>query len=79
MCFAINIPSTTSPDYYIAITAPENIGYVNYSAMFFNFRWASIGIGHKMPHSLMFIIAQKNGNVSLSVRLSQYRLYRIHK
>ena len=25
-----------------------------------------------MPHSLMFVIAQNNGNVTLSVRVSQY-------
>jgi hypothetical protein len=24
---AINIPSTTSADYYLAITAPDSIGY----------------------------------------------------
>ena len=34
--------------------------------------WASIGIGHKMAHSLMFIITQNKGNVSLSVRLTPY-------
>ena len=34
--------------------------------------WAAIGIGRQMAHSLMFIIAQNNGNVSLSVRLTPY-------
>jgi hypothetical protein len=25
---AINIPSTTAPDYYISITAPQSVGYL---------------------------------------------------
>jgi hypothetical protein len=33
-------------------------------------RWAAVGIGSRMPNSLMFIIAAINGNVTLSVRLS---------
>jgi hypothetical protein len=28
MCMAINIPSASAPDYYLAITAPQAIGYV---------------------------------------------------
>lgn len=39
--------------------------------------WASVGIGNKMPHSLMFIIAPNNGNVSLSVRLTEYALLQL--
>jgi hypothetical protein len=27
LCMAINIPTTSSTDYYLAITAPQNIGY----------------------------------------------------
>jgi len=27
MCMAINIPSTSAPDYYLSITAPEAVGY----------------------------------------------------
>jgi hypothetical protein len=28
MCMAINIPSASAPDYYLAITAPQAIGYL---------------------------------------------------
>ena len=72
MCFAINIPSIKAPDYFIAITAPDNVGYNNHFSKTADNSWASIGIGNKMPHSLMFIIAQNNDNVSLSVRMSEY-------
>jgi Cytochrome domain of cellobiose dehydrogenase len=71
MCFAINIPSAEATDYYIAMTAPVNVGYYKQTCIIANTRWAAIGIGNKMPRSLMFIIAQDgNGNVTLSVRLS---------
>ena len=38
--------------------------------VFSDCRWAAVGIGSRMPNSLMFIIAAVNGNVTLSVRLS---------
>jgi len=72
ICMAINIPSTSSTDYYLAITAPQNIGYQYQVSCAYSISWASIGIGGKMANSLMFIIAQNNGNVSLSVRLTPY-------
>lgn len=71
---AINIPSTTAPDYYLSITAPQGVGY--FCAYILPYvddgRWAAIGIGAQMAHSLMFIIAQYEGNVTLSVRLARY-------
>ena len=73
---AINIPSTSAPDYYISITAPQAVGYAlsltHYLSLAYSSRWAAIGIGSRMPHSLMFVIAQYNGNITLSVRLSEY-------
>ena len=71
MCVAMNIPSDFSTDYYISMTAPSSIGYRNSRAIAES-RWAAVGIGFKMPNSLMFIIAANSGNVTLSVRSSVY-------
>jgi len=45
---------------------------ISNSLLRFDNRWASVGIGEKMAHALMFIIANNNGNVTLSVRLTPY-------
>jgi hypothetical protein len=73
MCMAINIPSASAPDYYLAITAPQAIGYLlgRFGEQVLTSSWAAVGIGSQMPHSLMFIIAQYNGNVTLSIRTAE--------